>query len=162
MAKWKSGPSGKTAEQRFWEKVDKAGECWIWMAYRNSDGYGMFKATAYHLVSAHRYIYEQECGPIPDGHYVCHTCDVPACVNPAHLFVGTQKENVNDMFSKRRDPKSRGTLYHPWNAKLTPEEVLSIRSSTLHPTELAHKYNVHWRTIYRIRSRDTWKTLAVA
>jgi hypothetical protein len=87
--------------ERFWSKVDKTGDCWIWKASLTHSGYGQF----YHQggpVRAHRLSYEMEYGPIPNGMYVLHSCDTPACVNPKHLSVGTQKDNLEDMKSKGR------------------------------------------------------------
>ena len=96
---------------RFWSKVDKGGECWLWMATKNGDGYGRFRHNG-NLVGAHRLSYEMCIGPIPDGKQVLHSCDVPNCVNPEHLFLGTHRDNMIDMHKKKRHKKIE-RLCHP-------------------------------------------------
>ena len=82
-------------EERFWPKVDKSGECWLWTANKLPSGYGVFglggrdKGTTL----AHRFAYEGANGPIPPGMVIDHLCRIPACVNPSHLEAVTQQEN---------------------------------------------------------------------
>ena len=76
--------------------------CWIWMVGANKQGYGLFWADG-RPTRAHRFAYAKYVGPIPDGLHVLHRCDVPSCVNPAHLFLGTNADNVAD-----REIKGRG------------------------------------------------------
>ena len=95
-------------QKRFWTKVDQRGEtdCWVWLGSTNQDGYGRFNVYCLvkhnKLVQAHRFAYETRHGEIPTGLAVLHTCDHPACCNPAHLFLGTQSDNMRDMHKKRR------------------------------------------------------------
>lgn len=86
---------------RFWDKVDKTSDCWIWTAAKSAAGYGRFKLNG-RLVSPHRLAYEMAFGDIPPGSDVCHRCDNPPCVNPEHLFVGSRSDNMQDCIAKGR------------------------------------------------------------
>src|SRR5690348_7112088 len=94
--------------KRFWSKVEKTDGCWIWRGTMNGVGYGVFwlpmgkPRNANSRVYAHRLSYEMHEGKIPDGMFICHRCDNPACVNPDHLFLGTQSDNMTDCSRKGR------------------------------------------------------------
>jgi hypothetical protein len=115
--------------QRFWAKVDRTGSCWLWRgAVLGRDGYGGFsmarglpRGHAAPLY-AHRASWELANGPIPAGQLVLHSCDVPACVNPAHLFLGTQRNNMEDAARKGRLNTPR-----PHRRKLTEEQREAVR-----------------------------------
>lgn len=97
-------PRKEPIESRFWRHVAVAGadDCWLWMGYRNTNGYGNFTiGERPHL--AHRVAWSLKWGrPVPEDRRILHECDVPACVNPLHLWLGTQRDNVADMIAKGR------------------------------------------------------------
>lgn len=99
---------------RFWDKTDRRGRCWLWLAARDRKGYGKFGVgTLGHdrrVESAHRVAWELTRGPIPGGMYVLHHCDNPWCVNPDHLWLGTRADNAADMVAKGRSTKGRPKL----------------------------------------------------
>ena len=118
----------KTVEERFWEKVDKNGPimphmdtpCWIWMASAHALGYGRFWPYGKKSVLAHRFSYEITFGSIPGGLDILHECDVPACVNPAHIRPGTHTENMRDMEAKGRRRPATGKKHWTY---LYPEKL---------------------------------------
>jgi hypothetical protein len=96
----------KTLQQRFESKVERITEsgCWLWTGSTTYFGYGQIRSNN-RLSVAHRVAYELYVGQIPDGLCVLHRCDVPACANPGHLFVGSKKDNTQDMIKKGRDAR---------------------------------------------------------
>jgi hypothetical protein len=176
--------------ERFWARVEKRGpdECWPWLGCRGKKGYGRVKQRN-HSRSAHAAAFELTVGPVPAGHYVCHTCDNPSCCNPAHLWTGTPRANNEDAARKGRSakgerngththPESRargerqGTHTHPesrprgerhGSAKLTTDQVLAIRAAYAEggrtQVHIASEYGATPTTIGRIVKRHTWRHL---
>lgn len=137
--------------------VDESTGCWTWTGYRQDNGYGQMRYRR-KLLAAHRASYEAYVGKIPDGMIVCHKCDNPSCVNPAHLFIGTHADNVADKVSKNRQAKG----INNGRAKLTERRVRRIRQETASGAtraELAKRYNVDPKTIRLIAERRTWRHL---
>jgi len=115
-------------QQRLIRAADS--DCWLFSGSRTNDGYGCIHRNG-KTVRLHRLAWEEANGPIPAGMRVCHTCDVPACCNPAHLFLGTQQDNVTDMVNKGRF-KGRSSLnalktHCPQGHEYTPENTLTYR-----------------------------------
>lgn len=155
----------KSNEERFWSYVTKGNDdsCWIWTGGASQRRYGSFYVhlaeNNHLLVKPHRFSWELVHGKIPEGMYVCHICDNTKCVNPRHLFLGTQLDNVRDMYAKHRNNNARGIGVN--TAKLRDEDVVHIRklmsSGTRTQTEIARMYGVHRHTIQLLVGRKTWK-----
>jgi len=151
-------PNRRPLLERFWEKVriGAPNECWEWIAYRNAAGYGTICVEGC-SDRAHRVSWVFYHGkPIPLGMFVLHTCDNRACVNPHHLILGTQADNLHDMVHKARHP--RGT--HNGSAKLSEDDVKEIVSlayaGELSHSQLANHYGVHQCTITAILTGRNW------
>jgi hypothetical protein len=111
--------------ERFMSKVNKTDTCWLWKAGLNHKQYGQFSITLNGWTKtyrAHRFIYEYFNGPIPEGMLVCHSCDVPGCVNPDHLWLGTVSDNAIDAVNKKRHGMTKKT-HCPRGHEYTPENT---------------------------------------
>lgn len=147
---------------RFWEKVDMAGDCWLWTASVDRKGYGQIQGGSRNarLLRAHRVSWEIHYGANHAGFQVCHRCDVRRCVRPDHLFLGTNDDNVNDMHAKGRDVKPPRMLgvQHP-HTTFSEEDIRWIRkqvSSGVSQRALARHFNVCFATINHIWLRRNW------
>lgn len=153
-----------TLEARFWGKVaiGKPDDCWEWQATVNvTSGYGAFTLRGKDR-PAHRVAYElrHDAEP-PDDLFVCHTCDNRRCVNPAHLFLGTRQDNVDDMMRKGRlaDMHGEKSPIH----KLTEKDVRYIRSVFMSGSPefggaaLARKFGVTQAAVWNVIHRKTWR-----
>jgi hypothetical protein len=143
--------------KRFWKFVDKRStdECWEWTGRKSYKGYGRMKIACKHI-QAHRFSYELFIGKIPKGICVCHTCDNPPCVNPNHLFLGTNLDNVHD-----RDRKGRKALgENNGKSKLKLEEVINIKAYLLlgySVASIARMFGFPHSTINAIKLGRSWK-----
>jgi hypothetical protein len=131
--------------------------CTIYMGFIHREGYGLITFN-HQSVLAHRASYMANVGPIPDGCVVMHTCDVKCCINPAHLRLGTQADNMRDMLRKGRSRYVKGE--QTWAAKLSSENIREIRSSTERSAVLADRFGVSARSIRDVRLHKTWKHVA--
>lgn len=160
-----------STEDRFLKSYVVDGDCWIWKGTeRGQNGYGGIKHDGKQWM-AHRFSWQMHNGPIPDGKIVCHKCDTPKCVNPNHLFLGTQQDNMDDRGAKGRSASGDGlseSIKKGWkekeyknvrHKKLTEKQVVEIISSSLKNSELAKIYSVTRQCIYLIKTGKNWKWL---
>jgi hypothetical protein len=160
-------------EDRFWEKVDKngpipehcpnLGPCWLWMGSKSVFGYGTIHDPSSTrkggLDATHRSSWRLHFGAIPDGLKVLHKCDVPSCVNPAHLFLGTLKDNTQDMLAKGRHRLAPNHSKGEKNpaAKLTEEQVATMRddyAAGISRKQLAIKFKISRSMVYLITTTN--------
>ncbi len=147
----------QTGEQRFASHITRTEftDCWIWSGFRNPLGYGIF-INHNQKILAHRYSYQLAYGTFKSQLCVCHKCDIPSCVNPEHLFLGTRKDNLADMVAKGRQRyrTMQPNIKSLPNLSLRREMAKSIReeytSCLTTYKKLAIKYGVSRETIRRI------------
>ena len=153
----------KSVEERFLSKVKKTDTCWVWTAAcfkqpanRKTPPYGQFWISKVKCTSAHRAAYQLFVGPIPEDKFVLHNCDNPLCVNPTHLRLGNQLENIRESVQKGRHkiPKSS-------TPKLTEDQVKEIRAAPLKESNvsLALRFRVTPSAIGKVRRRNTWRNI---
>ena len=148
--------------ERFWSKVDKSGECWLWMAAANENGYGVFSVggRAGRMELAPRVAWQLTNGSIPEGMHIRHRCDTPACVRPDHLLLGTPADNTADKVS--RDRQAKGSAFP--HAVLTEADVVRLRSTYAQggatQRQLAERYGVSQSVVCGIVRGDRWKHVA--
>ena len=146
-------------EDRFWQYADKSGECWLWTANKSNKGYGFFQMEGKNR-AAHRVAFYLTHGawPVLD---VLHSCDVPACVNPAHLREGTHRENMIEMHMRNRAAIRLGEANAA--SKLSNRDVLAIKARLElgePSTRLAEEFSVDKSSINNIRRGKTWKHIS--
>jgi len=145
--------------ERFWSKVKMSNseKCWEWQAGRSWAGYGDFSMgrKRKHIIAS-RFAWELTNGPVPKGKCVLHTCDNPPCCNPAHLFLGSRKQNSEDCKAKGRNNKGE----RHGNAKFTEKDVIKIRklyaAGRYRQEDLAKKFGVERRAIGRVIDGTRW------
>lgn len=140
---------------RFWAKVDRGepGECWEWSGYCNDEagGHGAFRVSRAKVDKSHRFSWELHNGPIPVGMCVLHRCDNPPCVNPHHLFLGTQRDNIADMVAKGRNRTAAWAIRH---TRMTPALAAEIKqiyaAGGYTQNRLAERFGFAKFTIFRV------------
>jgi hypothetical protein len=159
------GSHHKAWRERFWAKVHKSEDCWLWAAYLDKHGYGVFgtatdRSLAYREIGefrAHRIAWVLAYGPIPLELCVLHSCDVRSCARPEHLWLGTNIENTED-----RDKKGRGRVACGENnpgAKLTTIQVAAIRAMADKQPQwmIAEQFGISQANVSSIIRRVTWR-----
>lgn len=145
--------------ERFEAKFTKGNGCWEWTAQKDRKGYGKF-CIANKKQGAHRVAYQLYVGEIVNGLHVLHHCDNPSCVNPSHLFLGTNADNVHDSVNKGRCIRASGEKQHL--AKLKEEQVRIIRERRNvgdGVAVLAKEFGVSEQNIRMIVRFRTWKSI---
>jgi hypothetical protein len=155
-------------ETRLWAKVDKSGgpdSCWAWTGSATK-GYGRITIKKKSVIVT-RWVYERDRGKIPPGMCVCHSCDNPACVNPAHLYAGTTQQNSRDMVLRGRarsgavvcpETMSRGEDH--WKAKMTVAKVIALRAEAAAGdsySTLAARYGIGTANVGQVVRRENWR-----
>ena len=147
----------KTTEERFIDKYEIMDTgCWEWTGSKLPKGYGLLGMKdpdgKWRPKGAHRISYILYKGPIPEGMEVCHECDNPSCVNPNHLWLGTGKQNAEDMVEKGRSTKGERNP----SSKLTVEQVEAIKIDTRVHDQIAPDYGVSRSLISQIKRGVIW------
>jgi hypothetical protein len=148
----------------YYSKPEPNSGCRLWLGRMDGVGYGMVWVGAGKSRGAHVMAWEIANGrSVPKDMCVCHHCDVRACVEPSHLFIGTKADNNADMTRKgraRRIGGPKGELHY--YSKLTERDVLAIRADVRNPKVVASDYDVHWSVIYQVKQRRRWKHIPEA
>lgn len=148
----------QTLEDRFLKKINKTSSCWLWTGSKTRGGYGNIRAkvnSKWTMRRSHIVSYELYKGPV-NGLQVCHSCDTPSCVNPDHLWLGTAKENADDMVSKGRNKISvtRSKITH-----LDAESIRRLYSKGVLQKDIAALFGIARNTVSTIVNNKRWKPL---
>ncbi len=152
-------------QHRFWSKIKVCGpeQCWLWTAHRQRRGYGTLRLRR-HMFLSHRVAYFISSCQDPGNLCVLHSCDVPACCNPNHLWTGTDADNNADMICKRRDRHTALPGMRNGSSRLNDEQIRNIRKLHSSGAEtqklLAKRYGVARVTIWKIVHGLSWKHIA--
>ena len=140
----KKVPNGTSLEKRLYSNIKKVGECWEWQGSTNQ-GYGRIGYEGkWHLT--HRLSWKVAKGDIPEGKFVCHHCDNPKCIRPAHLFLGTHDDNMRDMAEKGRGRKGG----------IPDEQVRAIRKDPRTQQVISDEYGITQQTISDIKTGKSY------
>lgn len=142
-------------ENRLWSRFHEVDGCWVWQGATQAPGYGRISWGGVYWYT-HRLAWRLVHGPIPEGMFVCHTCDNPPCIRPAHLFLGSPKDNIADASGKGR--------MHPGEshgmARLTVPQVHAIRARLAdghRPVDIAPDFGIHPNTVHNIKHGRAWR-----
>lgn len=147
-----------STHDRFWSKVDKSDECWVWTAGCWESGYGKFKIWhegKWRSIRAHRY----SCDALDDPRMVLHRCHNRRCVRPDHLYFGGQQENMDDMVAAGRSVRGAKNV----NTKITEAQALEIKQRLAFGEKLidiARAMNVPYRPVAHIKYGTAWKYIS--
>ncbi|QDI81663.1 HNH endonuclease [Methylorubrum populi] len=143
--------------QAFYREAENG--CWIWTGGFDRGRYGQFYISQF-KIAAHRVTYALKHGPIAEGFIVCHRCDDPTCVNPEHLFLGTDLDNNADRSAKRRTHQPFGAVES--YRKLSAEQAKIILTDKRSARALAQEFGVSPNTVAKVRRGETWKHVSVS
>ena len=143
---------------RFLSKADRSGgadSCWNWRGCIHASGYGHFGMRSGKTLAAHRFSFEAFVGALPADMRVCHRCDNRACVNPAHIFLGTDADNCRDKMVKGRHRCGRGERNR--HALITESDVIAIRAATGTHKDIARRFGLSVRQTGKIVRGEAWR-----
>ena len=148
--------------ERFHDRYEKSeGGCWQWLASGTSEGYGRIESGGRKIL-AHRLSFVLHKGEIPEGMLVLHRCDNPGCVNPDHLFLGSNADNSDDKVRKNR--QSKGSAHGSWSrgenhyrTQLTDEDIRRIRADSRPHKAIGAEYGISFSHVSDIKRRVKWK-----
>lgn len=145
----------QTRFDRHWTPEPNSG-CWLWFGATTNKGYGSFRIEAGKEMGAHRASWLLNRGSIADGMQILHKCDTPACVNPDHLFVGTNLDNMRDRYVKGRYDGSHAAGENNFHSKLTAADVRVIRAASGTMREIGKRFGVTGSLVTKIKRRSIW------
>ena len=145
-------------DNHFWSRVNKTPSCWLWAGRISPKGYGLY-GRAGKTRQAHRISYEKTTGEVPVGKFVLHKCGYPNCVNPAHLYIGTLKDNNRDRFLAGHYPKGEGVPNHKLTEKKVKEAKFLWKPREISIVSLAKRYRVSGSTLHAAIVGKTWSYL---
>jgi len=155
------GKKGLTLKERFMNSVNKTDSCWLWKGKIPAHGYGYIQINK-KCYRAHRVSWEIYFGEIPKGMLVCHKCDVPSCVNPDHLFLGSDADNMRDRDEKCRVAHNKGEKCG--KSKIKESDVIAIKTlfkSGATQTEIGNKLGINRKNVFNIVRGVSWRHVEV-
>lgn len=157
-----AGKAARPVSERFFEKVEPVTEsgCWLWTASTNRSGYGQFMIKPRPYL-AHRVSWSLLRGSIPEGMHVLHKCDTPACVNPDHLFLGTDADNVKDMYAKGRQGLGNRLCGERHGMAKIPVDVVKavFLADSGTQKQIAERFGITESSVNAIRSGRQWSSV---